>query len=551
MRLRVSATVVACVVASGPAFADFIVDPAQSGLAAVNITGVSRNSQTGRYAISGPVFDANGAQLQIGSLQVPGGLASLTINDQNGAYDVIGLTNFGLAFVGDESAGALTIDGAGAFIEADTTWFGLQNEATVNILNGGRYSGERTFLALDKFDGTPPGDVSVTVDGSNSTLETETVTVGSSEVQTSASAELIVSNGGLLSAAPAPGNQYSYGQIYVGSDSETRDDRLVVTGAGSRAEATDFVGLLSLRGSDRIDVLAGGSLDSTGGDIWVGGFESPAEMLVSDAGSSAGAAGDVVVGFTRFVGFQDPDTYTGPIYGRHDGTLRVANGGSLTAAGDVIIDNSPAFDETGRTVAGDPVSAELIVELGGTVTASRVLVNAGGTVSGAGGLIMADLVVNGGVVKPGASPGILTVDGNLDLLGALVEIEIGGTGIGMFDQLVVTGDVFADAGTEFVFSLFDNYELKAGDTFDFFDVDGTLDLSSAMFNLSGLGTGADISLFNSGSGLFSLRVDAVNTTSPVPLPAGSLLLLSGLGFLGTLSPAAWGLQAAGTVGRRD
>lgn len=70
---------VALTIAS-PALADFINEPFSSGLSAVNITGVSRNPSTGIYALSGPVFDATGRQLQIGSGSVPG-TASLTLNN--------------------------------------------------------------------------------------------------------------------------------------------------------------------------------------------------------------------------------------------------------------------------------------------------------------------------------------------------------------------------------------------------------------------------------------------------------------------------------------
>jgi len=537
MRSSIGVAALLGIASGAPALADFINEPAGSGLSAVNITGVSRNPSTGIYAISGPIFDATGRQLQIGGGTVTGGVASLTLNNEVGTYNVTGITGLGLTYVGDNSAGALTIDGAGAFIEADTTWFGLQNEATVNILNGGRYSGERTFLALDNFDGTPPGDVSVTVDGAGSTLETETVGIGESSVPTTASAELVVSDGGLLSAAPTPGESFSNGQIYVGADSGTQDDRLLVTGNGSRAEATDFIGLLSLTGSDRIDVLEGGMLAVTGTDsfgISIGGFETAAEMLVSGAGSTASSTGDVAVGFTRFVGWDDPENFTGPRFGQHDGVLTVENGGSLAAAGEIIVDNSPAFTVTSGTIVGDPVSAELVVGSGGSVSASNVIVNQGGRLSGAGGTILSDVIVNGGTVAPGASPGILNVDGDLDLVDALLEIELGGTGLGEYDQLNISGNLFADAGTTFQFSLFDDYMLQVGDTFDIFNVDGTMDLTSAMLDFTGLGDGVQTSFFSTGSGSFALRVDDVdgNMPAPIPLPAGGMLLISALGLLG-------------------
>ncbi len=525
-------------IASQPAFADFINEPSASGLTAVNITGVGRSPVTGVYDIDGPVFDATGRQLHIGySMGVP--VASLTLNNQVGTYDVIGITGLGLAYVGNGSPGALTVTGDGAFIEADTTWFGHGNDATVNILDGGRYSGERTFLGLDD-SGTPPGNVDVTVSGAGSILETETVFIGSSKTATSSRSVLTVSNGGTLSAAPTPGDPYSYGQIYVGNDSQTRDDRLLITGAGSRAEATDFVGLLSRAGSDRIDVLDGGTLASLGtgpgqesGDIWVGGFEAPAEMLISGTGSTVEAAGGLNVGFTRFVGFDDPDTYTGPNFGRHDGIVTVTNGGLLDVGGDIILDISEGFDASGGALVGDPVSAELVVGSGGTVQATNVIVNSGGVLRGNGGTILSDVTINGGLLAPGSSPGIMTIDGDLDMFSATIEIELGGTAPGYYDMLNISGNLFADSGTIFSFLTVDGFTLTAGDSFDIFNVMGFTDIGNAIFDIAGLGFGTTTSFVSGPGGSLALRIDSVGTApSPVPLPAGGALLLGALALLG-------------------
>ena len=515
-----------------PAQADFIVDPSSSGLSAVNITGIPRDPTTGIYALSGPVLDATGRQLQIGAGTVPGGLASLTLNNQLGTYDVIGITGLGLTYVGASgSAGALTVDGAGAFIETDTTWFGFQNDATIEILNGGRFSGETVFVGLDNFDGTPPGTTNVTVDGAGSTLETATVSIGASSSPTTTSSTVIVSNGGLLSAAPTPGEQYSYGQIYVGSDSQTQDDSLTITGAGSRAEATNFVGVISLTGSDRIDVLDGGALYS-GGGITVAGFEQTGELLVSGTGSSASTDGDIAIGLTRFVGFDDPVNYTGPNYGLHDGRITVEDNATMSATGNVIVDNPAQFDTSGGTVVGDPVAAELVVRSGATVSAAQVIVNSGGTLTGDGGIIDADVVVNGGTLAPGASPGVMTIDGDLDLNGATVEIEIGGTATGDYDQIFVSGNLVSDAATTFYFSLFGGYIPEAGDEFAFFDVGGNIDLGLATFDFSGFGAGYASRVVNGGGGGYALRFDSVPASAEVPLPAAGLLLLSGIGVLG-------------------
>jgi T5SS/PEP-CTERM-associated repeat protein len=513
---------------ASPALADFINEPFSFGLGAVNITGVSRNPTTGIYALSGPVFDATGRQLQIGnSSAVPGGVASLTLNNQVGTYDVIGIDNVSLTHVGRGSAGALTVDGAGAFINSNTVWFGLGNSAEINITNGGVFSGERTFVGLDNL-GVAPGDVTVTVDGAGSRWETETVTIGSSAVATPSNATVTVSNGGVLSAAGTPGDAFPLGQIYVGGrDGLGQTDTLTITGTGSLAEASEFFGVIGGAGDDILRILDGGAATAptmTIGSASVGGAGS-ATLLVSGQDSNGTASsvtlsGDLDVGFgPTFVGWDGPCCTT-PVFEPADGRAIVENGGVVNVGGAVNVSNGAAG-----------VDGRLTLASGGTINGD-VNVNAGGLLDGNGGSIFGNLAVNGGTLAPGASPGSLFVGGNLDLIGALVELEIGGTAPGQFDSLTVLGDLIADATTTFRFSLFGGYTPTEGDSFDLFDVGGLFDASAATFDFSAFGN-INTALVSGGQGQLTLQLGQGSTPpSPVPLPAGGLLLLSALGALG-------------------
>lgn len=517
----------ALTVVASPALADFINEPFSFGLGAVNITGVFRDPVTGLYDISGPVFDATGRQLQIGfSTNVPGGVASLTIDNQTGTYNVIGLDNLSLTFVGRGSAGALTVDGAGAFINSDTVWFGLGNSAEINITNGGVFSGERTFVGLDSFD-VPPGDVTVTVDGAGSRWETETVTIGSSSVATSSNATVTVSNGGVLYAEGTPGEAFSRGQIFVGGrDGLGQTDTLTVTGYGSEVVASDFIGVIGGAGDDVLNVLNGGAVFAP--TITIGsaaqGVGGSATMIVSgeDSGTpaSVNVSGDIDIGFgPTFVGWDGPCCDT-PIFEPANGRAIVENLARVNVGGAVNVSNGAAGVQGHLTVAS------------GAEISGNVNVNAGGLLDGNGGRIAGNLTVNGGTLAPGASPGSLFVGGDLDLIGALVELEIGGTGPGDFDSLTVLGNMIADAATTFRFSLFDGYSPLEGDSFDLFDVGGLFDVSEATFDFSAFGN-FDTALVSSGQGQLTLQVGQGSTPpSPVPLPAGGLLLLSALGALG-------------------
>ena len=95
-----------------------------------------------------------------------------------------------------------------------------------------------------------------------------------------------------------------------------------------------------------------------------------------------------------------------------------------------------------------PVQCEGTIEVDGNLTtASEVVVTETGVLTGRGVLQMnggATAMVDG-TVRPGSSPGILTVSGNL-VMGptAALEIEIGGAASGQFDRLNVTSGAVVD-----------------------------------------------------------------------------------------------------------
>jgi len=98
------------------------------------------------------------------------------------------------------------------------------------------------------------------------------------------------------------------------------------------------------------------------------------------------------------------------------------------------------------------------------------MVHTDGVITGDGGLLLAD-VDNFGVIDPGFSPGILTIDGGLiHNLGALIYMELDGLIPGFeHDQLIVNGEVqiFGDL----IIELLSGYTPDDGDTFKIFDFD--------------------------------------------------------------------------------
>ena len=140
---------------------------------------------------------------------------------------------------------------------------------------------------------------------------------------------------------------------------------------------------------------------------------------------------------------------------------------------------------TGTTVHN---GGTLEVAAGGTLVCPSGNVTAydNGVVKGSG-IITANSLVsdNGGAIAPGASPGTMTVRGNLELLaGSVLEVEIGGTAAGSaHDQLVVQNATIASLNGRLVPQLTGGFTPAAADTFTVLTSNAVL--TGTLQNLSG------------------------------------------------------------------
>lgn len=128
----------------------------------------------------------------------------------------------------------------------------------------------------------------------------------------------------------------------------------------------------------------------------------------------------------------------------------------------------------------------------------------GGVTAAGDGVVPADGTIiahilrahSGGRIAPGASPGKLTLQGNLDLLtGSVLEIEIGGTNAGVdHDQLVVRNATTASINGRLVPILFGGFTPQLADTFTVVTSDvaliGTIQnlVAGRVFTEDGLGS---------------------------------------------------------------
>jgi hypothetical protein len=136
--------------------------------------------------------------------------------------------------------------------------------------------------------------------------------------------------------------------------------------------------------------------------------------------------------------------------GQHAGNLILGMNASDTptlniTSGWIKIEHAPNGLSDGITVIGDNPAAAATLNLSdGKLTTKTLLKGAAGSFNFTGGVLSAeivgfDLVNNGGTIAPGTSPGVTLVMGDLALESGVIEIEVGGTGLGQFDQVLVDG----------------------------------------------------------------------------------------------------------------
>lgn len=340
--------------------------------------------------------------------------------------------------------------------------------------------------------------------------------------------------------------------VLVDGGAQDHDSRLFVgeTNANGGEIRIGAGSLFTVSGGAAVEV---GSPGSPNGEVFVevaAPSSEPAPLLITGEGSSLLAFGNVAVGFFE------------------DGIAAVEDGGSLAAA-QVSLGVAPgASGELTVSGPGSNLTAG-VVNVGGTTGAlgtlqtedagvvevfERLVVNemgavwilgdsaitvgsdiapvAGSLVIGPGGelwgtgSIFANRVNNGGIdnfgtIYPGSSPGTLTIDGDYfqGESGVLV-IEIGGTEAGSdHDVLNVLGDITIE-GTV-VFEFIKGFAPRQGQTFDFLQASGTVDLTAAHFEIGNLAPGFSFDIL---PGIGGVQMFALNDGQPVPLPPGILLL---------------------------
>ena len=219
-------------------------------------------------------------------------------------------------------------------------------------------------------------------------------------------------------------------------------------------------------------------------------------------------------GVLRNEGVMDFGSDAGVLWNGFQGQASFVNAGLIvkTAGDGTTALNSPvyAFSNPGT-----------IQVQSGAIALPANFVNTG-TLMGNGRFIAPGLI-NQGVIAPGNSPGLLTLDGSLTL-GATGALAIELENLQSFDQLLATGPV-ALGGT-LALSCFGTCSFAVGDSFTFIDSATSVSGDFASLTLSGFATGAFDVVYDMPSA--SVRLVVTQAVSAVPEPATVALWLAGL-----------------------
>jgi fibronectin-binding autotransporter adhesin len=416
------------------------------------------------------------------------------------------------AFAGS-TASTATVTGAGSTWEnADDLMVGSSAVGSMSVLAGGTVADDSGYIG--RFTGASG---TATVSGAGSAWNNRNnLYVGGSETGNGGVGALTIADNGLVSVAQLTkiwngdtltvnGGTLSTASLDRSLGTFNHDNGTVKINGGSY---TQPAGRLNITGNSATALpsfqLLGGATTSAGSvvNVAVGNNGSRRGELVVSGGSKLTNAGLVSLaddaGDTGTATVSGPDSLwsnTGDFYAGYtgSGTLNIQSGGKVTSARGFLGYNAAATGAAtvtgtgsqwtnagplyvGGTETGSGGQGRLIIADGGMASAPTTIVWQNGALAGGGGTLASNLR-NYGVVAPGNSTGMLTINGNFqqEPVGAL-QIELGGAASLAFDVLRITG--VATLAGQLQLSLVDGFLPTAGDSFEFLTAAGGL---SGMF----------------------------------------------------------------------
>lgn len=383
------------------------------------------------------------------------------------------------------NTGTINVSGAGAdsfVIEGSATTF--TNEGT--IINSG---GVRTHLP----DGTPVGHDNATgiwLAGFNNTLNNLGGTITNSGPESTAVRLFnnsvinntgVIENIGSVSATPA---SIADGKAIVAHGKVTLNNDGRITGD-----------VVARQGDFTVNLGASGVFENSVHADFFENSPSLGDTLNVDTGAGAKTLnGGQYTGFDNF---------------------------SKQGSGVLFLEQQLDLAPTGT---GLVTGGALLLQPGSSLILDT-LTMAPGSILGGTGTVFGDVIVQGGGITPGFSPGEINIDGDLSIIDGLLTIEVGGTQSGLFDLINVTGAAdITGAIIEFVFV--DGFLPVIGDAFEFLQAASVTGLADATFRFAGIAPGFGFDVGAQGNTLqFQALTNAVAVSEPAGLTLGALGLL--------------------------
>jgi T5SS/PEP-CTERM-associated repeat protein len=401
-----------------------------------------------------------------------GSTGTATVNGTNSKW-----TNSGDLSVGFEGAGTLNVNNGGLVSVGGTT--SINAVSQVN-LNGGRFefgtTDQTSFKRINAVSGSLAGTLNVS--GLNAASSFTALTNGADS-----SGVIVVNSGrlfgdGLLGASVV---NLSNGEIRVSSNQ-----------------------FMAFEGVGNINA---GEINNTGGRIEFNqGLQNDAGGFISGRGEFAANAGWTNNGVMAFSGGL-ADVY-GDIANSVAGRIAIAGNSTTTFYDDVTMsagNMNVNISQNGNAVFFGSYN--------------------GGSTGGGNVYTFGDL-------RPGNSPGVITFGGDL-IMGSdtLTQFELGGLSTGMFDQLLVSGNLFLNGNLDI--KLIDGFTLGYNQTYDVGLVNGDLFGKFSNFNDGDrVGNFGGVDLFidyRSGDA----SGNGVSLITAVPEPSSMLLVAAiGMGAMG-------------------
>jgi len=206
------------------------------------------------------------------------------------------------------------------------------------------------------------------------------------------------------------------------------------------------------------------------------------------------------------------------------GSITVGGGTLLVSgtAGTTTVNSGTATINLGGVIGSTTINGSLLSVNG---NAGDVLVNSGGILGGSGSVQA--LTLNGGIVAPGNSPGLLSAY-ELNGSNGIFQFQLGAptTRGTTYDAINVTTLLTLGANTGFTFETLDNYTYAMGDVYDLFDF-ASIDVS-AFDNAVLLAALPDLDTANSNLAWDVNSFNADGIVNVIPEPSALSLMFGGL-----------------------